>query len=61
MLITNILLGIIIFLLVIIFGSIATIERRVTLMEYGKMSGLYSKLMGKGRKVKDEKDKAKVD
>lgn len=61
MLITNILLGIIIFLLVIIFGSIATIERRLTLIEYTKMGGLFSKLMGRGRKVKDDKAKVKVD
>jgi len=56
MLLTNILLGVVIFFLAIIFGSLATIERKVTLMEYGEMSKLYSSLMGKGRKVKHEKE-----
>lgn len=51
MLITNILLGIIIFFLVIIFGSIANIERKLS--NYETMQKFYKTLMDSIKKDKE--------
>jgi len=45
MLLTNILLGFIIFLLVIIFGCLTNIDRKFSIVEADKMQRLYKSLM----------------
>ena len=58
MLITNILLGIIIFLLIIIFGGITNVDRKLlSNAEYLRLKMLSESSMVKGRKVKDEKER----
>ena len=45
MLLTNILLGLIIFLLIIIFGSLINIDRKLSNEETAKMQRFYKSLM----------------
>ena len=45
MLLTNILLGFIIFLLVIIFGGLTNIDRKISIVEAEKIEKFYKSLM----------------
>lgn len=57
MILTNILLGIIIFLLVIMFGAVMNIEKTLKNIEFKRLKGVYDGLGLVRKKVKDEEER----